>query len=56
MDRNNLDRESSPYLLQHRDNPVHWQAWGPEALAHAKARETNRSCFRSAMRPVTGVT
>ena len=37
MDRNNLDRESSPYLLQHRDNPVHWQAWGPEALAHAKA-------------------
>jgi len=35
--RNNLDRETSPYLLQHRDNPVHWQAWGPAALAAAKA-------------------
>ncbi len=27
---------SSPYLVQHRDNPVHWWAWGPEALAEAK--------------------
>ncbi len=34
--RNNLDRETSPYLLQHRENPVHWQAWGPEALAAAE--------------------
>ncbi len=34
--RNNLDRETSPYLLQHRDNPVHWQAWGPDALATAQ--------------------
>jgi uncharacterized protein YyaL (SSP411 family) len=33
---NRLSRETSPYLLQHRDNPVHWWAWGPEALAHAK--------------------
>jgi uncharacterized protein YyaL (SSP411 family) len=37
MDRNRLGEETSPYLLQHRDNPVHWQAWGPEALAAAKA-------------------
>ena len=37
MDRNNLDRETSPYLLQHKDNPVHWQPWGPEALARAKS-------------------
>ena len=29
-------RETSPYLLQHQDNPVHWWAWGPEALAEAK--------------------
>ena len=36
MDRNNLDRETSPYLLQHKDNPVHWQPWGPAALAQAK--------------------
>jgi len=33
MDQNRLGEETSPYLLQHRDNPVHWQAWGPEALA-----------------------
>ena len=33
---NRLGRETSPYLLQHQDNPVHWWAWGPEALAEAK--------------------
>jgi uncharacterized protein len=36
MSENRLARETSPYLLQHRDNPVHWWAWGPEALAEAK--------------------
>ncbi|WP_041317031.1 thioredoxin domain-containing protein [Hyphomicrobium nitrativorans] len=36
MSRNRLGDESSPYLLQHKDNPVHWWAWGPEALAEAK--------------------
>jgi uncharacterized protein YyaL (SSP411 family) len=36
--RNNLDRETSPYLLQHKDNPVHWQAWGQETLASAQQR------------------
>src|SRR5512134_3064619 len=35
MSENRLARETSPYLLQHRDNPVHWWAWGPEALAEA---------------------
>jgi uncharacterized protein YyaL (SSP411 family) len=34
---NLLRRASSPYLLQHADNPVHWRPWGPEALAEAKA-------------------
>ncbi len=34
---NRLGEETSPYLLQHRDNPVHWWPWGPEALAAAKA-------------------
>ena len=34
--QNRLARETSPYLLQHKDNPVHWWAWGPEALAEAK--------------------
>src|SRR5690242_1529574 len=35
--QNALAHETSPYLLQHKDNPVHWQAWGPEAFAAAKA-------------------
>ncbi len=34
---NLLSRESSPYLLQHQDNPVHWMPWGPEAFARARA-------------------
>ena len=33
---NRLAEETSPYLLQHKDNPVDWWAWGPEALADAK--------------------
>jgi uncharacterized protein YyaL (SSP411 family) len=33
---NRLSEETSPYLLQHKENPVHWWAWGPEALAEAK--------------------
>jgi uncharacterized protein len=37
--RNRLGDETSPYLLQHAHNPVHWQAWGPEALAEAKRRD-----------------
>ena len=32
---NRLARETSPYLLQHRENPVDWYPWGPEALARA---------------------
>jgi len=37
--RNNLDHETSPYLHQHRDNPVHWQPWGPQVLAHARKHD-----------------
>jgi len=33
---NRLARESSPYLLQHKHNPVDWWAWGPDALEEAK--------------------
>ncbi|MEQ8610097.1 MAG: thioredoxin domain-containing protein, partial [Parvibaculum sp.] len=36
MSRNFLRAETSPYLLQHADNPVHWRPWGEEALAAAK--------------------
>lgn len=34
---NQLSAETSPYLLQHKDNPVHWLPWGPDALSRAKA-------------------
>jgi len=34
---NLLTSATSPYLLQHADNPVHWRPWGPDALAEAKA-------------------
>ena len=34
---NRLARETSPYLLQHKHNPVDWWPWGTEALAEAKS-------------------
>jgi uncharacterized protein YyaL (SSP411 family) len=36
---NRLGQETSPYLLQHADNPVDWQPWGAEALARAHAEQ-----------------
>jgi uncharacterized protein len=36
---NRLDRETSPYLLQHAHNPVDWYAWGDEAFARARAED-----------------
>src|SRR6188472_1712852 len=42
---NRLARETSPYLLQHRDNPVDWYPWGEEALA--RAREEDRPILLS---------
>src|SRR3954463_8799289 len=33
---NRLAQETSPYLLQHQDNPVDWYPWGPEALERAR--------------------
>jgi hypothetical protein len=42
---NRLARETSPYLLQHKRNPVAWWAWGPEALA--EAQRTNRPILLS---------
>ncbi|MGH7080128.1 MAG: DUF255 domain-containing protein, partial [Acetobacteraceae bacterium] len=35
--QNLLKEASSPYLLQHAGNPVHWRQWGAAALAEAKA-------------------
>ncbi len=36
---NRLSMESSPYLLQHANNPVEWYPWGEEALNAAKERD-----------------
>ena len=36
---NRLINETSPYLLQHANNPVDWFAWGPEALERAEAED-----------------
>ncbi len=39
MSANLLGRETSPYLLQHKDNPVHWRPWGRAALDEARAAD-----------------
>jgi uncharacterized protein YyaL (SSP411 family) len=36
MSENRLANETSPYLIQHKDNPVHWWPWSPEAFAEAR--------------------
>ena len=42
---NRLAKESSPYLLQHKNNPVDWYPWGREAFD--KAKELDRPIFLS---------
>jgi hypothetical protein len=42
---NRLAQETSPYLLQHRENPVDWYPWGTEALE--RAREQDRPILLS---------
>ena len=42
---NHLKDEKSPYLLQHRDNPVDWYPWGEEAFQ--KAKDENKPIFLS---------
>ena len=42
---NRLANESSPYLLQHKDNPVDWYPWSEEALS--RARDLDRPIFLS---------
>ena len=37
--RNRLASETSPYLLQHADNPVDWYPWGEEAFERARAED-----------------
>jgi len=45
MGENKLGNESSPYLLQHAQNPVDWYAWNEEALGRAK--KENKPIFLS---------
>ena len=45
MSKNHLVNETSPYLLQHVDNPVEWYPWGPEALQ--KAQQENKPILLS---------
>jgi uncharacterized protein YyaL (SSP411 family) len=42
---NRLIKESSPYLIQHANNPVDWHPWGAEAFE--KARLENKPVFLS---------
>jgi uncharacterized protein YyaL (SSP411 family) len=39
LEVNRLAQETSPYLLQHADNPVEWYAWGEEAFERARAED-----------------
>jgi uncharacterized protein YyaL (SSP411 family) len=36
---NRLASSASPYLLQHKENPVDWWEWGPEAFSEAERRD-----------------
>ena len=45
MSMNKLSDEKSPYLLQHKDNPIHWMAWGEDAFR--RAREEGKPVFLS---------
>ena len=39
---NRLAQATSPYLLQHKHNPVDWWSWGPEALQEAKPAQLSK--------------
>lgn len=45
MTKNSLSNETSPYLLQHAENPVDWYAWNEDSLK--KARDENKPIFLS---------
>ena len=39
MEKNNLNNDLSPYLQQHKNNPVHWQTWSKKTLEYAKEKK-----------------
>ena len=52
---NRLASATSPYLLQHAENPVDWWEWGPEAFAEAERRDAP-VLLSSGTPPATGAT
>ena len=49
---NHLQHETSPYLIQHAENPVDWYPWGEEAFRHA--RDEDKPVFLSIGAPAIG--
>ena len=47
---NRLANATSPYLLQHAENPVDWWEWGPDAFAEARAPERPGAAVRRVRR------
>ena len=45
LEINNLDKSTSPYLRQHKDNPIAWQEYSEEVIEYAKS--TKRPLFIS---------
>jgi len=45
LNANELDKVSSPYLLQHKDNPVAWNIWSKDIFL--KAQKENKPIFLS---------
>ena len=45
FNQNNLNQAASPYLRQHKNNPIHWQEWSQDVLDYAK--ENNKIIFLS---------
>src|SRR3989344_2747215 len=45
FNKNNLDKSYSPYLQQHKENPIHWQEWSQEVIVYAK--KSNKPIFVS---------
>ena len=44
--KNNLSEDLSPYLQQHKKNPVNWQTWSKEVLNIAKKKKNSNSSQR----------
>jgi len=48
LNKNNLAADPSPYLQQHKDNPVNWQVWNKDVLNNAKQnKKPIKNCYES---------